>query len=1080
MNSIGLQQVRSSEDLFSSVRGAADQLVDVIHRSGLQENREIVRALHGLQKRSAFPQWKVAIFSNSASRKLGLISVLVETPLEEAGLPPSVAACTYLAYGAEPESAVTLADNLTARFPLDQLGDFVQEKSGSVTKVQVRLPSNALQRGLVVIDTPVLGSDVKDLLMRTGPAMEDADACVFLLEADTSIAKNVQTFLMNLGDSAGKFFLFVAPSSPDDAGRDLEAERSVYAELARRAGIIEDRMVILPAFSAGGSLVERWLPAVEAVQKDVESVARRRAKLSAAVEAEILAGKALECAERAVRSGASLMQQMKLRRSIRTILEIRARAAEMVEEGGQAMLERADPRVSAVPKMSVAKPQKVRTEPAISTKPESKYSGQGQDASRPRAVVVPIEQVLRNGSRPDTTAPAQPVPATPVREETRPEFRAEEAGLAEAPRSTEAIKKEEVERLEAIKLAREPKLLGVVPAVQERQEAETATSQVSGSPEGAAGKISAAEPEVSLHDAGRISDAAVPASDIPDLEGRRSKWEELSPSSGSEETEIAAQTSQLPKWQETRVESSAFPVELPRAEDSVKERGQETVRPTEPVAMEAAPSHGADSAKDLILSERSEAFPVQEGAAQTREQEVAASVLEREVSPRAQESKIAAQIQVQDVATAQDQEVAARVQEPEAAVGDFRSSSRSATRSATAAASTHAAYFPQAGTAFRRESFTAFTTPSAQATEKRVAMPVALVDAPLRKAPIIDAAPATNGDPEHLRSRATKAGETPNPALTPVTPEGDKLVEVRSTPLKWAEVSEEGGEAGGLESLLRYEDDGEFGQSRTWGRMWRVIGTGSVAACLLGLLWAARPDLVSEAMESFRSKPKAVTPTVDQSLPTSKPEAITPSTRTRRKANSRDRSADAGAGSATPYADDVKGAALRERAGNSPQADLPAGAATAAPGATSDSISGGVGATGASDASADPALQRALARWGSTFRSGNMRAQLASYAPFVDPYFNMHNVKTEQILSDKQRAWKDTASYQKYDVIPIGVTDLGNGEKSVLVRKDWDSTTRAGGVFAGSEIERLTMMRIDGEWKIVGEQEVKVLRLRRQ
>ena len=131
-------------------------------------------------------------------------------------------------------------------------------------------------------------------------------------------------------------------------------------------------------------------------------------------------------------------------------------------------------------------------------------------------------------------------------------------------------------------------------------------------------------------------------------------------------------------------------------------------------------------------------------------------------------------------------------------------------------------------------------------------------------------------------------------------------------------------------------------------------------------------------------------------------------------------------------------------------------------------------------ATPEPSLQSAIDRWVSTFRRGDMKAQVACYAPFVDDYFNWHNVRHDQILADKQRAWNKTASFQKYDVTPMSVTDQGNGQTTVLLQKDWDSTTTRGSAFSGSEIEKLVFVKIDDDWKIVGEQEVKVLRLHRQ
>ncbi len=129
---------------------------------------------------------------------------------------------------------------------------------------------------------------------------------------------------------------------------------------------------------------------------------------------------------------------------------------------------------------------------------------------------------------------------------------------------------------------------------------------------------------------------------------------------------------------------------------------------------------------------------------------------------------------------------------------------------------------------------------------------------------------------------------------------------------------------------------------------------------------------------------------------------------------------------------------------------------------------------------ADETLQAALRNWVSTFRSEDIQAQVACYAPKVDTYFNWRNVTPEQIQYDKTRAWGRVASIHKYAVTPISISDEANGRKAMLLRKDWDTTTTRGTAFAGSEIEKLVFAKLEGQWKIVDEQEVKVLKLRRE
>jgi hypothetical protein len=124
--------------------------------------------------------------------------------------------------------------------------------------------------------------------------------------------------------------------------------------------------------------------------------------------------------------------------------------------------------------------------------------------------------------------------------------------------------------------------------------------------------------------------------------------------------------------------------------------------------------------------------------------------------------------------------------------------------------------------------------------------------------------------------------------------------------------------------------------------------------------------------------------------------------------------------------------------------------------------------------SGDGALQAALARWVSSFRSRDINAQVACYSPHVRTYFHRRNVTREQILRDKTRDWSRIASIRKYTVTPLSTTNEGSDRRAILVRKHWDTITPRGTISSGADIERLTFRKLAGEWKIVDEQEIKV------
>jgi hypothetical protein len=149
-------------------------------------------------------------------------------------------------------------------------------------------------------------------------------------------------------------------------------------------------------------------------------------------------------------------------------------------------------------------------------------------------------------------------------------------------------------------------------------------------------------------------------------------------------------------------------------------------------------------------------------------------------------------------------------------------------------------------------------------------------------------------------------------------------------------------------------------------------------------------------------------------------------------------------------------------------------------GATPDYTGGPVaGNSMQGNAAQEAALESALESWIKASRSGNLPAQAAVYAPVVGTYFNSRNVTRAEVQAEEERASTGTAGIQNYRITTIGISSLGNGQKAVLVQKTWDTPTGQGTGFGAAEFERLVFAQVNGQWKIVGEQEVKLAKLHR-
>jgi hypothetical protein len=145
---------------------------------------------------------------------------------------------------------------------------------------------------------------------------------------------------------------------------------------------------------------------------------------------------------------------------------------------------------------------------------------------------------------------------------------------------------------------------------------------------------------------------------------------------------------------------------------------------------------------------------------------------------------------------------------------------------------------------------------------------------------------------------------------------------------------------------------------------------------------------------------------------------------------------------------------------------------------------------GAPALDAERSIRQALDNWVQSFRNKDARAQADCYAPVVETYFRWHNVPREQLAHDKEKSFAAIGEIRKYEISEIQVSvqpAIGGPDSTTnysradaIFQKEWDTSTVAGKIFAGREIEKLTFVGSPEGWKIVGEQELKILQVVRQ
>jgi hypothetical protein len=103
-------------------------------------------------------------------------------------------------------------------------------------------------------------------------------------------------------------------------------------------------------------------------------------------------------------------------------------------------------------------------------------------------------------------------------------------------------------------------------------------------------------------------------------------------------------------------------------------------------------------------------------------------------------------------------------------------------------------------------------------------------------------------------------------------------------------------------------------------------------------------------------------------------------------------------------------------------------------------------------APADPSIRESLDRWIATMRTKDMAGQVRLYAPVVETFYGQHHVARSRIAA-------------------MQITQIAPDNAVVLFTKNWafgNDSQRTGAVRS-----QLTLKKIDGEWKVVAERELK-------
>jgi GTP-binding protein EngB required for normal cell division len=169
--------------------GLLRELEEIITRHGLVEFRSRIGSLaHRLEDNNL----EVALFGRVSCGKSSLLNALLGTTVLPVGVNPITAVPTKLRYGATLRAEVTYATGHSEEVSLEEFAQLITEQGNpgnmrSVVRAMAEVPSPRLKKGILLVDTPGLGSLARRGAQETLAYLPACDLALVLIDAGVSL-----------------------------------------------------------------------------------------------------------------------------------------------------------------------------------------------------------------------------------------------------------------------------------------------------------------------------------------------------------------------------------------------------------------------------------------------------------------------------------------------------------------------------------------------------------------------------------------------------------------------------------------------------------------------------------------------------------------------------------------------------------------------------------------------------------------------------------------------------------------------------------------------------------------------------
>jgi ribosome biogenesis GTPase A len=206
------QNTPHSAEQRHSIAGGLRVLL-AISDSGTR-NDSLHEKLLSLERKLASNQLHLAVLGQMKRGKSSFINALMGAEILPTGVLPVTAVITEIKYGLTPEAVILYTTGTREQVDPGTLADYITEcgnpgNKKQVASVELAYPSPFLESGIILIDTPGIGSTHAHNTRTTEGYLEQVDAGIVVLSVDPPITEVESHFIRNVKEEIPKLFFIL-------------------------------------------------------------------------------------------------------------------------------------------------------------------------------------------------------------------------------------------------------------------------------------------------------------------------------------------------------------------------------------------------------------------------------------------------------------------------------------------------------------------------------------------------------------------------------------------------------------------------------------------------------------------------------------------------------------------------------------------------------------------------------------------------------------------------------------------------------------------------------------------------------